>query len=501
MANRLQFKRGNGAPGAILRAGEPAFDTTNNILYVGLNTAGTDNNAGQIIGGASYVERVDSIIVSNEDINVGGVATINNLNVTGIATIAGLDFGGSGSLEGLTSLSVDDLSVSGIVTANGGEFQTLEVALTSQLTGDVTLGAGIGFDDGSGVLITEFSTDTELGGPGGSSDSVIPTQRAVRGAIDAVVLGQVGALTLEIGSDSGDGVVGLGSTSSDVLTIEGGNSIETEIVGAGSTIQVSLSDDVTVNNDLTVGGKVEVTEEVVITGGIQVGGAVTFSGDFEYTGDNLNVTNDLNVGGIATVGQDLIVERNLSVAGLTTLTGEVVVNGNLTVAGTATEVKFEVRDVQVEDRIIELGRVGGEAPTVDTTWETGLALNYRTGGTAKKAGILWQDNAGFNLLADFNETVDATQSSDPQVGNDVGGGDTYTLAKAGVAELFIGDVTTAANKVVNSDKDASFAKLYVGDSGSFAGTDIGGGTFKAFAEKEADGLVHIYNANFDGGTY
>ena len=489
MANRLQFKRGNGAPGAILRAGEPAFDTQNNLLYIGLssNTSGSDSNTGQVIGGASYVNRVDSIIVSENDINVGGVATINNLNVTGIATIAGLDFGGSGSLEGLTSLTVDDLSVAGIVTANSGEFQTLSVALTSELTGDVTFGSGIGFDDGSGVLITEFSTDVALGGPGGSSDSVIPTQRAVRGAIDAVVLGQVGSLTLDIGSDSGSGVVGLGSTSSDVLTIEGGNSIETEIVGAGSTIQVSLSDDVTVNNDLTVGGKVQVTEEVVITGGIQVGGAVTFSGDFEYTGDNLNVTNDLNVGGIATVGQDLIVERNLSVAGLTTLTGDVQINGDLTVSGAATQINFEVRDVAIEDRLLELGTEQGGAPSSATSWDLGLALNYND-GSAKKAAVVWQNNLGFNLASDITETQDATNSADPQI--TVGG-----FAALGVDGLHIGDVIQGnATAVINNTKQASLNEVYIGDVIGTAGNK-----FASF--NSATNLIDIENSSFDGGTY
>ena len=483
MANRLQFKRGNGAPGAILRAGEPAFDTTNNLLYVGLssNTSGSDSNTGQVIGGLSYVERVDDVLLGDGNIGVNGSAVINNLEVTGVATFASIDFEGTGSLEGLTSLSVDDLSVAGVVTATGGDFQTLDVALTSSLNGDVTLGAGLQF--GAGQRVTEISTATDLGGPGAASDEVLPTQAAVRGAIDAVVLGQVGALTLDIGSDNGDGAVGLGSTSSDKLTVRGtDNQIQTEIVtGIGQTIVVSLTDDVSIVNNLNVGGGIEVD------GGIQVGGAVTFSGDFEYTGDNLNVTNDINVGGIATVGEDLIVERNLSVAGLTTLTGDVQINGDLTVSGAATQINFEVRDVAIEDRLLELGTEGGAAPSSATSWDLGLALNYND-GSAKKAAVVWQNNLGFNLASDITETTDATDSADPQI--TVGG-----FAALGVDGLHIGDViqgnTTA---VINNSKQASLNEVFIGDV-------IGTAGHKFASFNSGTNLIDIENSSFDGGSY
>ena len=48
MANRLQLKRGSGAPGNIFYAGEPMYDESGKILYVG-DTGGTGTGAGSSI--------------------------------------------------------------------------------------------------------------------------------------------------------------------------------------------------------------------------------------------------------------------------------------------------------------------------------------------------------------------------------------------------------------------------------------------------------------------
>lgn len=54
MANRLQLKRGSGAPGSIFYEGEPIFDKTGKVLYVG-DTSGAGSGAGtSIASGVAY---------------------------------------------------------------------------------------------------------------------------------------------------------------------------------------------------------------------------------------------------------------------------------------------------------------------------------------------------------------------------------------------------------------------------------------------------------------
>ena len=64
-----------------------------------------------------------------------------------------------------------------------------------------------------------------------------------------------------------------------------------------------------------------------------------------------------------------------------TVTGDLFVNGSTTQVNT--------NSISVEDRTIELGRVGGNAPTGTTTWDLGVLFNYYD-GSAKKSAI----NAG-----------------------------------------------------------------------------------------------------------
>ena len=54
MANTLQLKRGSGAPGSIFYEGEPIFDKTGKVLYVG-DTSGSGSGAGTpIASGVAY---------------------------------------------------------------------------------------------------------------------------------------------------------------------------------------------------------------------------------------------------------------------------------------------------------------------------------------------------------------------------------------------------------------------------------------------------------------
>ena len=487
--NRLQLTRGAGTPGAILRAGEPAYHSTNGLLYVGLTSAATDTNTGQLIGGLSYVERVDGILTGDGNINVSGVATINQLNVTGIVTFSGgLDADG-GDLTNIGFIGADSLNLAGIATI-GEDLEVgrnLTVAGLTTLTGALELGTSLQFGP-AGQVVTDIGIGTDLGG-GSASNGTIPSQRAVKEYVDAIAINAAGAVSFDIAGDTGSGTV---ATQSDVLTFTGTlNEIETSVVDQTVTFglpdELILSGITTVSGTLDVDGTATINGDLVVTGDTTVGGAITFSGEIEFASDVVVVNNDLLVGGGATVTEDLTVQRNLDVVGLTTLGGDVVINGNLVVAGAATSITFDVRDVTIEDRLLELGSVAGEAPAVATTWDLGIAMNYNDAG-AKKAAIVWQDNSGFNLAADISETQ-TSGTSDPQITVD-------TFAALGVNGLSIGDVTVAANQVINSEKDASFTELFVGGA-----IDDADNLFVKINPLLTAGQIEISNASFDGGTY
>ena len=61
MANRLQLKRGTGAPGTIFYEGEPVYDKSGKVLYVG-NDGGSGSGAGSAVASAGAYSAVTEIL-------------------------------------------------------------------------------------------------------------------------------------------------------------------------------------------------------------------------------------------------------------------------------------------------------------------------------------------------------------------------------------------------------------------------------------------------------
>ena len=125
-----------------------------------------------------------------------------------------------------------------------------------------------------------------------------------------------------------------------------------------------------------------------------------------------------------------------------TITNDLTVSGNLRVVGTA--VTFETQTVRVEDRLLELGLINNAAPTVATTWDTGVAFNYFQ-TSAKKSGVIWLNNQFMAMLSEMSEVGD-TGTADPQI---------TATAYAPIATngLYIGGIA-AGNEVINSSQAA-----------------------------------------------
>jgi hypothetical protein len=242
-----------------------------------------------------------------------------------------------------------------------------------------------------------------------------------------------------------NGVASIAANSVALGTDTTGNYVGDVTAGAGLTKSSTASEGQTV--DLAVGageGIVVNADDVALKNGTNLSDATVMGWDntnnqltnapITYSGNDVTVTGDLTV-----TGNDI-----KSSGGTTAITlsgANVTIQGDLTVAGATTT--LNTATLSVEDRIVELGRVDGGAPTAATTWDMAVAFNYHA-TTAKKSAIVWVDNAGFELAATLTETG-STGNADPQITVD-------TRASLGIASLYIGSIGTPTNEVITSSK-------------------------------------------------
>lgn len=88
MANRLQLKRGSGAPGSIFYAGEPIYDQSGSVLYVG-DIGGTGTGVGTSIASSSTYTSVLEMLYKASSADSGSIRlyedTDNGTNYVAIA--------------------------------------------------------------------------------------------------------------------------------------------------------------------------------------------------------------------------------------------------------------------------------------------------------------------------------------------------------------------------------------------------------------------------------
>ena len=115
---------------------------------------------------------------------------------------------------------------------------------------------------------------------------------------------------------------------------------------------------------------------VVANSGINVTGVSTFSTDLVVGGDIKVNGNDIkDNGGTAAITFDG--------SGNTTITGNLNVNGSTTQVNTTT--------LTIEDNLIELGKVDGNAPTSDLNKDIGMLLHYFD--SAARLGAVFYDDS------------------------------------------------------------------------------------------------------------
>jgi hypothetical protein len=258
---------------------------------------------------------------------------------------------------------------------------------------------------GTGVGITQFSASVSTG----SSTSSVPTSKAV---IDYVGT-QVGNidLTTSIAGDSGTGSV----STSQTFTIAGtANEIETS--ASNQTITVGLPNVVVVGTSLTAPT-------------LQTGTIKSSTGDIAIT----FMSNDV------TIEDDLTVQGNLYV------------QGNTTQVNTAA--------ITVEDRTIELGRVGGLTPSSATTWDLGVLFNYNASG-AKKSAVVWEHSATrFQFASVLGSDTDGTDVNTPQLS-------VTTFAPIEIGSLWVTDCA-GTSQVISCTGSTRYLENITVDAGTF----------------------------------
>ena len=464
MANRLQLRRGSGAPGGVFYEGEPIYDKIGKVLFVGNNGA-SGSGAGSSI--------------ASEDTHLSSLEILSRASSTSSAFIKlGEDTDNANhyvSLKAPASIASNftltlpsaDGSSGQVLQTNGGGTLSFTTLLTD-LVGDTTPQLGGDLDLNS----------NDITGTGNLNVSGIGTFTTV----DAVSVTLKNSRYLYFGN-SNEGSITYDSTNLEIATSSG----DLNLKGSGS---VALFEGVNKKFETSINGAT--LTGILIADGVSLGATekLIFNGNnLEIYADGSNnayidVSNTSNNNGDlyirnnvkADYGRDIYIQakkdensivcthdaavelyydnvKKLETTGSgASVTGDLYVSGNLNVVGTA--VTFSTETVKVEDRIMELGLVNGAAPSLATTWDLGLLFNYNSSG-AKKSGVVWLDNTFIAAAADVTESSD-TGNADPQVS-------VTTLASFVANDLYLGG-TASGNQIINSSGQA---QNLVFDGGSY----------------------------------
>jgi hypothetical protein len=436
----------------------------------------------------------------------------DSLNVTGIATVGSVSIGAtqvvSSAFELQNILSLDATTIATIESAVANApntFTDLSITGISTFNGDVNLG------DTSADIITVYGTATFNETITGTiSTATRATQVDTTGTstnadyyltfVDTAE-GQTGE-TLRVGSGVsfnpstnklsvvGDLEVG-GIASVTQLSLSGTNLIDFASSGTGTPTYTTRSAGTKVVLYPSVGGSTvdyalgisaatlwnAVPEngssfsfkwfggetEVASLSGI---GSLSVAGDIKVGGNDIlasdgstNITLTSNTltafaGDIRVGGNDIQASDGTTAITLSAVTGNVGVSSNLTVTGNlyvnGTTTQVNTTSLTVEDALVELGMVDGNAPGTDLNKDLGLLLNYFS-GTAKKAAVYWDDSVSRIAIASDISEASSVLTANAYAALEVGSLHINNACTGGVQEVIgcIGSELNLQNIIVD----------------------------------------------------
>jgi hypothetical protein len=313
------------------------IDNTLNVVGLSTFSSDLDVNASVDVSGNINVATLNVSGVSTfVDIDVNGLAELDNVNVGSALTVAGtVDFNGNLDVDGQTEL--DHTNVGGALTVTGPT--TLSDRLS--ITGDTEL---------SNLDVSGIATIGNVVVGGATTDLLVNGDARITGFLD------IG--TASIRFDGSNNVVNVGSALTlastdgiqyydqsltqygfDVNNVNVGSAITVtgptdlngnlDVSGSSELVDVNISGFTTATNiqstnidsdNITVTGNTQLNQ-LNVTGFSTFLGITTFVGDLYVTG-NVEVLGslggDLNSGGISTF-TDLVIEGGIDVDGQTTL--------------------------------------------------------------------------------------------------------------------------------------------------------------------------------------
>ena len=421
MAQVIQIKRSttSAAPSSSLAAGEPAYSSNSDKLFIG-HPDGTTGNI--VIGGKLYVDMLDHtagtltadsaiIVDSNSKIDVFNVdnITLDGNAITSTDTNGNLALTPNGTgdlvLDGLNWPQADGTAGQYLKTDGSGQLSWDTVTTSFTLsdgtnTDTFSTGGTLTFTGGTGISISVSDDEVTIA----SSDTSTPV------TLNAAVTDVLSLSGQEISAvDNGsDAVIGW-DDSAGTLTYLSAADARTAIGAASSTASVTLgSTSVSLGGTAaSLAGLTSVTASGTITGGTITDGTASLSsgsitsavnGTFSGTVTGNTITDGTATISSGTVTGNTITDGTASLSsgaltGATTgaFSSNVTIGGNLTVSGTTTTINSET--LTIDDNIIVLN-------------------NNVTGTPTENAGIEVERGTATNVYFRWNETSDKWQFSD-----------------------------------------------------------------------------------------
>jgi hypothetical protein len=396
MANRLQLKRGSGAPGSIFYAGEPIFDQSGKILYVG-DTGGTGTGTGSSIASSDSYSSVLEMLFRASSADSGSIRlyedTDNGTNYVAIAASAAIG-------SNFTLRLPDNAGSDGQVLKTDGSGNLSWIAQTSGFS-------GFTISDGSNTSsITDTNTITFTSGEG----------------IDAVVTQDGDALTIS-GEAASTTNAGISSYTSDFYFID---TWQVGIVTATTSVKGIASFNST-DFAVSAGGEVTVQAEriqdiagAMVTGNTETLITVTYQDgdgtiDFVVDNDLANYSNT-NSAFITAASSNTLTNKTFDANG----TGNSI--SNLEVADFAASAITDSTDTiatndsdsQVPTSAAVIDYVGAQIGAIDLTVSTAAGTNGSGTGSVSTSQTLT-----FNGTANEIDVTVSGQSVTYGLPNDV----------------------------------------------------------------------------------